>query len=217
VERLTLVIANKNYSSWSLRPWLAMRQAGIPFTEILLSLSETPEAKAAFQKYSPSRRVPVLIDGDLTLWESIAICEYVAELFPEAQLWPGEPQARAVARAVSAEMHAGFVALRQNMPMDIRGHYPGQGLTPAVAQDIARVTTIWQECRATYGAGGEFLFGYFTIADAMFAPVVTRFATYGVKVDEISRTYMETILRLEAMSAWSAAAQGEIEVVPNRL
>jgi glutathione S-transferase len=217
VERLTLVIANKNYSSWSLRPWLAMRQAGIPFAEILLSLSETPEAKAAFQKYSPSRRVPVLIDGDLTLWESIAICEYVAELFPEAQLWPGEPQARAVARAVSAEMHAGFVALRQNMPMDIRGHYPGQGLTPAVAQDIVRVTTIWQECRATYGAGGEFLFGHFTIADAMFAPVVTRFATYGVKVDEISQAYMETILGLEAMGAWSAAAQGEIEVVPNRL
>jgi glutathione S-transferase len=217
VERLTLVIANKNYSSWSLRPWLAMRQAGIPFTEILLSLSETPEAKAAFQKYSPSRRVPVLIDGDLTLWESIAICEYVAELFPEAQLWPEEQKARAVARAVSAEMHAGFVALRQNMPMDIRGHYPGQGLTPAVKYDIARVTTIWRECRTTYGAGGEFLFGHFTIADAMFAPVVTRFVTYGVKVDEISQAYMETILALEPMSAWSAAAQGEIEIVPNRL
>ncbi len=217
MERLTLVIANKNYSSWSLRPWLAMRQAGIPFTEILISLAEPPEAKAVFQKYSPSRRVPVLIDGDLTLWESIAICEYVAEQFPQAQLWPREEKARAIARAVSAEMHAGFVALRQNMPMDIRARHPGEGLTPAVENDIARVTTIWRECRTTYGTDGEFLFGHFTIADTMFAPVVTRFVTYGVEVDGISQQYMESILALEAMQVWSAAAQLETEIVPNRL
>lgn len=217
MDRFTLVIANKNYSSWSLRPWLAMRQSGIPFTEILISLAETPEAKAVFQKYSPSRRVPVLIDGDLTLWESIAICEYVAEQFPLAHLWPSEQKSRAVARAISAEMHAGFVALRQNMPMDIRARHPGQGLTPAVENDIARITTIWRECRTTYGSEGEFLFGHFTIADAMFAPVVTRFVTYGVQVNEISKQYMESILALEAMHIWSAAAQGEKETVRNCL
>ncbi|MBC7881344.1 MAG: glutathione S-transferase family protein [Anaerolineae bacterium] len=217
MERLTLVIANKNYSSWSLRPWLAMRQAGIPFTEILISLAETPEAKAVFQKYSPSRRVPVLIDGDLTLWESIAICEYVAEQFPLAQLWPREQKARAVARTISAEMHSGFVSLRQNMPMDIRARHPGEGLTPDVGNDIARITTIWRECRTTYGGEGKFLFGHFTIADAMFAPVVTRFVTYGVEVDGISEQYQESILALEAMRAWSAAAQAETETVPNRL
>ncbi|MCA1992801.1 MAG: glutathione S-transferase family protein, partial [Coleofasciculus sp. S288] len=173
MTQLTLVIGNKNYSSWSLRPWLAIKQAGLNFTEVRIPL-DMPTTHEEIRRYSPSGRVPVLLDGKLTVWESLAICEYVAERFAPT-LWPEDAAVRAVARSVSAEMHAGFVKLRENMPMDCRARYPGLGMNPGVQADIDRITTIWRECRNNFGTGGDFLFGQFAIADAMFAPVVSRF------------------------------------------
>jgi glutathione S-transferase len=211
IER-TLIIGNKNYSSWSLRPWLALRQAGIDFTEVKLSLG-APETKAELRHYSPTGRVPVLMDGDLMIWESLSICEYVAECFPEANLWPKDCHVRAHARSISNEMHAGFADLRQTMPMDVRTRYPRKELTLAVQADIDRITDIWQHCRQHYGKDGDFLFGSFTIADAMFAPVVTRFVTYDVPLEPICRAYAEAILALPAMQSWIEAACEETEQV----
>jgi len=213
---LTLIIGNKNYSSWSLRPWLAMRQAGIDFTEIRIPLDQ-PETRQQLLQYSPSGKVPALRHGNLLLWESLAICEYIAELFPDRQLYPAEPGVRAIARAVSAEMHAGFSDLRRNMPMDSRNRYPGQGMTPAVQQDIERITTLWRNCRQQFGADGAFLFGRFSIADAMYAPVVSRFMTYGVKLDALAQAYADAIWALPAMQTWVAAATLETEVIPTQL
>jgi len=173
---LTLVIGNKNYSSWSLRPWLAMKQAGLDFAEIRIPL-DTPETHARILQYSSAGRVPVLIHNDLTIWDSLAIGEYLAEQFPGRWL-PEERRARAIARSVSAEMHSGFSDLRQHMPMDCRARLPGQGRASGVQSDIARITEIWNTCRQQFGAKGDFLFGQFTFADAMYAPVVSRFITY---------------------------------------
>ena len=171
---LTLVIGNKNYSSWSLRPWLALRHAGIPFTERLLLLFDE-NWKEAIAAVSPSGRVPVIQHGERTIWETLAILEYAHELYPEVGLWPEDRNARAVARAVANEMHAGFSALRTHMPMNLRRlDLKGKGRGPGVADDIARICGIWRECRSRYGAGGDFLFGAFGAADAMYAPVVTR-------------------------------------------
>jgi glutathione S-transferase len=209
----TLIIGNKNYSSWSLRPWLALRQAGIDFTEVKLSLGASPEIKAELRRNSPTGRVPVLMDGDLMIWESLSICEYVAECFPEANLWPKDRHARAHARSISNEMHAGFADLRQAMPMDIRSRYPWKEATLAVQADIDRIIDIWQHCRQHYGKDGDFLFGPFTIADAMFAPVVTRFVTYDVPLEPICRAYAEAILALPAMQSWIEAAGEETEQV----
>ncbi len=208
---LTLIIGNKNYSSWSLRPWLAMRQAGLDFAEIRIPL-DLPTTRAAILEHSPTARVPALRDRELQLWESLAICEYIAETYAP-QLWPQEPQARAIARAVSAEMHAGFAALRANMPMDCRNRYPGQGRTPATLEDIARVQALWQQCRQEFGEGGPFLFGRFSIADAMHAPVVSRFVTYEVELSAIARAYADTVWQLPAMQDWLAAAAAEREVI----
>jgi len=213
---LTLIIGNKNYSSWSLRPWLAMRQAGIDFTEIRIPL-DLPETRQQLLQHSPSGRVPALRHGDLLLWESLAICEYIAERFPDRQLYPADPAARAIARAVSAEMHAGFSDLRHNMPMDCRSRYPGQGMTPAVHQDIERITALWYTCRQQFGADGAFLFGSFGIADAMYAPVVSRFITYGVKLDPLAQAYADAIWALPAMQAWVSAATLETEIIPIQL
>ncbi|PWC36388.1 glutathione S-transferase family protein [Azospirillum sp. TSO35-2] len=205
---LTLVMGNKAYSSWSLRPWLVLKQAGLPFREVVVPLRQ-PDTAARIGEHSPSGRVPCLRHGDLTVWDSLAICEYVAELAPEAGLWPADRAARAVARSVAAEMHGGFVSLRSTMSMDLKRDRKGEGMTPATAVDIARVERLWADARAAYGQGGPFLFGRFTIADAMFAPVVTRFATYGVAVGEGTRAYMDAVLALPALQDWMAAAKAE--------
>jgi glutathione S-transferase len=207
---LTLVIGNKNYSSWSMRPWLVLRQAGIPFEEVRIPLYG-PESAALLTAWSPSGKVPALHDGDIRVWDSLAICEYLNERFPDKHLWPLDAAARAVARSVSAEMHAGFDALRQNMVMNIRGRYPGQGRTPECLADVERILAIWTECRARFGGGGDFLFGRFCIADAMYAPVVLRFQTYGVALEGAARDYAEAVLALPALQEWVADAEAETE------
>ena len=211
---LTLVIGNKNYSSWSLRPWLALRHAGIPFTERLLLLSGE-NWRAAIAAVSPSRRVPVLLHGERTVWETLAILEYVHELYPETGLWPQDRDARAEARAVACEMHAGFTALRTHMPMNLRRlDLKGKGRGPGVAGDIARVCAIWRDCRTRYAAGGDFLFGAFGAADAMFAPVVTRLDTYGVALDDTCAAYSRAVLSMPTFLEWREAALREPWTVP---
>jgi glutathione S-transferase len=208
VAEFTLYIGNKNYSSWSLRAWLILKHAGIAFDEVVIPLYE-PESKAAILTHSPTGRLPCLKHGDVTVWDSLAIAEYVADLKPEAKLWPADPEARAVARGVSAEMHAGFMAVRQNMPMYLSDTFPGKGLSPAVQADINRITALWRECRRRFGGDGKLLFGDFTIADAMYAPVVSRFVTYAVVLDDASREYVSRVLELPAMRAWIEAAKEE--------
>ena len=184
MTQLTLVIGNKNYSSWSLRPWLVMKQAGLDFTEIRIAL-DTPTTYQAIRHYSPSGRLPVLQHDDTTVWESLAICEYIAERFAP-HLWPEDIAARAIARSISAEMHAGFQHLRENMPMDCRTRLCLFGMNPSLQADIERVMKIWHECRQHFGSDDDFLFGQFSIADAMFAPVVSRFITYDVQLDAVA-------------------------------
>lgn len=208
MSELTLAVASKNYSSWSLRAYLALAHTGQPFREELISLDE-PSTAANIAQYSPSGRVPALRHGTLFIWDSLAICEYLAETFPEARLWPQEREARAVARSVVAEMHSGFSNLRQNMTMDLRARKPGQGRAPGVAEDITRIQALWNDCRARFGQGGPFLFGHFTIADAFYAPVVTRFVTYGVELDAVSQAYRDSILELPALKTWTEAALKE--------
>ena len=208
----TLVIGNKNYSSWSLRGWLIVKAAGIDFEEVVIPL-DRPETQTAIRKHSPSGRVPVLIDKGLQVWESLAIGEYLNELKPEALLWPDAAAARAHARSVSSEMHAGFVELRNNMPMNIRSSFPGKGLTPAVRAEIERITGMWRDCRKKFaGASAKdegFLFGSFGIADAMFAPVVTRLRTYGVSLESDAEAYVTAVLAHPAMKLWIDAAKNE--------
>ena len=205
---LTLILGGKAYSSWSLRPWLALKQTGLPFTELVIPLRQ-PDTRARILEHSPAGKVPVLRHGDLTVWDSLAICEYLAELAPEAGLWPEDPAARAIARAVSAEMHAGFQSLRSSMPMDLKRQAPGEGMTEATAADIARITALWADCRARFGGDGPFLFGRFSIADAMYAPVVTRFDTYAVALGGTARAYADAVLALPAMREWTEAARAE--------
>ncbi len=210
---LTLVIGNKNYSSWSLRPWLVLKQAGIPFDEIRISLYRE-ESRGHIKRHSPSGKVPTLINNGMTVWESLAICEYLAEKFPDKEFWPVDPTARAVARAVAAEMHAGFSALRNHMCLNCRQYLPGKGRTPEVLKDIARISALWNDCRSQFGDGGDFLFGRFGIADAMYAPVALRFVTYGVDLDPVSVTYVKTITSLPAIQQWVAEARAETEIIP---
>jgi glutathione S-transferase len=211
---LTLVIGNKNYSSWSLRAWLAMKVAGVAFDEILIALDE-PASRANILKHSPSGRVPCLIDGDLTVWDSLAICEYINETQARGRMWPAQVSSRAQARSVAAEMHSGFAALRAHLPMDVRARHPDRGaaalVRPDVAADVRRVQDIWLECLAR--SGGPFLYGAFSIADAFFAPVVTRFVTYGVTLPPALGNYSERVLELPALREWIAAAQAEPEVI----
>ncbi|MGK4004839.1 glutathione S-transferase family protein [Sorangium sp. So ce1036] len=213
MAELTLYIGNRSYSSWSLRPWLALQHAGAAFDEVMLPLRGPGVRAPEIQRRSPSGKVPVLTHGALTIWESLAICEYAAELFPEARLWPEARDARAVARAVSAEMASGFAALRTALPMNVRRKIQGVAITEAASQDIARVQAIWNDCRSRFGQGGEFLFGRFGVADAMYAPVATRFDTYGVELDAVSRRYVATILGLPAMQAWIAKAREEPHLI----
>jgi glutathione S-transferase len=212
VAALTLVVGNKNYSSWSLRPWLALRQAQIDFDEIVIPLYQA-ESKAALLRHSPAGRVPVLVHGDRTIWDSLAILEYLAETFPAARHWPEDAAARALARCIAAEMHAGFAALRAGLPMNLREHRPGRPRSAAVGADIARITAIWRDCRTRFGDRGPFLFGAFTAADAMYAPVATRFCTYGVELDPTCRAYADAVLALPAFQEWQAAAQEEPWVI----
>lgn len=204
----TLIIGNKNYSSWSLRPWLAMKVAGIEFTEKMILLFDD-DWKDNIAAVSPNKCVPVLQDGDLTVWETLAIMEYLAERHPDLGLWPADAKARAVARSISNEMHAGFSGLRGNMPMNIRRLTPGQGMGEGVAEDIARICEIWNDCRARFGGGGDFLFGDFCIADAMFAPVVCRLTNFAVELDDVSSQYRDSIQALPAMIEWSDAGRAE--------
>ena len=207
-----LIIGNKAYSSWSLRPWLLMRHTGIEFTEIRLPLYTT-SWRETIGNYSPTGKVPVLVDGPDTVWDSLAICEYLADKFPDLRLWPAATGARAVARAVSAEMHSGFLDLRTEMPMNIRRRLQGKVRTTNVKGDIARIISIWTDVRSRFGNGGPFLFGEFSIADAMYAPVVSRFTTYAVVLDGTAARYAETILNLPALHAWYTEAQSETEVI----
>ena len=210
---LTLVIGNKNYSSWSLRPWLAMKHAGIEFDEANVLL-QRPQTREEILRYSPSGRVPCLIDGDLTVFDSLAICEYVNERHAGGRLWPRDVAERAQARSVVAEMHSSFAALRTHMPMDIRSRHSSKGAAAQdredVAADIARIHSVWGECLRQ---GGPLLFGSFSIADAFYAPVVTRFATYGVKLAPLLAAYSESVLALPAMRQWIAAAKAETETI----
>jgi glutathione S-transferase len=208
----TLYHGNKNYSSWSLRGWLAVKQTGVEFDEELFDLS-APDVRPAIRRHSPSGKVPALKHGDLVLWDSLAIAEYLAEQFPDAGLWPADATARAVARAVSAEMHSSFFDLRREMPMNLRREAPGKGMTPGVQADIDRVTTIWRECRERFGSGGDFLFGPWCIADAFYAPVVGRFRTYGVQLDDTCRAYAAAVWAWPAMAEWCAGARGEMMVI----
>ena len=202
MPEFTLVLGDKNYSSWSLRPWLMLHMAGIAFEEETVRLRQS-DSKQNILRHSPSGFVPVLKHNGLVIWDSLAIAEYLAELFPEKQLWPAERTARARARAISAEMHAGFLPMRTHMSMDLLGSRPGQGMDQeGVAANVARVQEIWRDSRTSYGAGGPFLFGAFSIADAMYAPVVTRFRTYGVACDTVCAGYMDAIWNLPAMQNW---------------
>ena len=210
---LVLVIGNKTYSSWSMRPWLLMRHAGIAFDEVRLSLY-AEDARQNILLHSPTGKVPVLKDGALTIWDSLAICEYLAEKYPRLQLWPAEAAARARARAISAEMHSGFTNLRTQMPMNVRREIAGRETTPQVAAEIARIGTIWNECRQQSRSRGPFLFGSFSIADAMYAPVVSRLRTYRVALDGLAAQYAAAIHALPAMQEWIAAARAETEVNP---
>jgi len=210
---LTIYLGNKNYSSWSLRPWLVLKQTTVAFSEVVIPLYQ-PTSRETILKYSPSGRVPALRHGDITVWESLAICEYLAESFPTFDLWPKDAAPRAVARAVSAEMHAGFRALREHLPMNIRSSFPGRAITPEVQADINRVMAIWRDCRARFGDGrGPFLFGRFTIADAMYAPIVTRFRTYRIELERDAEAYCDAIMGLPAMQEWIAAASNEPMIV----
>jgi glutathione S-transferase len=208
MARFTIVIGNKNYSSWSLRGWIALRSCTEDFDEIPILLRK-PTTGADIHAHSPAGKVPVLIDRERVIWDSLAICEYLAEIFPQAGLWPENLEAHAHARAVSAEMHAGFAGLRKDMPMNCRASLPGRGATQAALTDIARIEAMWNDCRARFGDGGDFLFGHFTAADAMYAPVASRLATYQPALGPTASAYVEAIHGLPAMAQWIDAARAE--------
>ena len=207
-----LAIGNRTYSSWSLRAWLAAAQTGVAFEERLVLL-DTPEFGAQVRAISPAARVPVLIDGDITVWDSLAIIEYLAECFPQAGLWPRDRAARAHARAICAEFHSGFADLRGHFPMNLRrapAPHPG---APNADKDIARVREIWLECRSRYGGDGPFLFGDFCAADAFYAPVVTRFLTYLLPLGPVERAYADAVMSHPPMQRWRDAAADEPWIV----
>lgn len=210
---LKLILGNKNYSSWSLRPWIAMRHAGLTFEEEVIPLYE-PGSREKILHYSPAGKVPILVDGDMTIWESLAILEHLAEKFPKAALWPADAQARAHGRAISTEMHAGFGALRRHCPMNMRRRRRHLGLTPEVAEDVRRIEMIWTECRERFGGSGPFLLGPFSVADAMYAPVVSRFYSYDIGVAAAAEAYMATMMSLPAWKEWEAAGEREPWVMP---
>jgi len=208
---MLLIIGNKNYSSWSFRPWIAMKVAGISFEERVISLND-PDFKRAIASVSKNGRVPAIDDDGVHVWESLAVLEYLAEKFPHAKLWPADVQARAHARAIAAEMHAGFSALRSECPMNFWRPVKRRELSAEAVADAARIDAMWSECLIRYG--GPFLFGSFGAADAMYAPVVSRFHTYAVEVGERSRAYMDAVMALPAWGEWKEAALKEPWVLP---
>ena len=205
---LKLVIANKLYSSWSLHPWLVLRSFAIPFEEIVIPLRQT-DSRARVLEFSPSGKVPALIDGDLTIWESMAIIEYIAETFPNAGIWPKDRKARAHARSISNEMHSGFQALRQGCPMDAGARYKMPEITEGMQANIDRIETIWAEARTMFGGAGPYLYGAFSAADAMYAPIAFRLDGYSIPVSAETRRYIDTILRHPDVAHWQAAALKE--------
>lgn len=207
-----LVIGNKNYSSWSLRPWLIMKVAEIEFEEINIELYQM-EGKQALKNYTDSGKVPVLIDNNMNIWDSLAIVEYLAERHPEKALWPLANDSRAIARAVTAEMHSSFNAIRNELPMNCRLSTRYEPVAAPLQQDIDRISSIWKQCRQEYGQQGEFLFGQFSIADAFYAPIVIRLNGYGIPVGEVERDYMDNILALPALQEWVEAAKQETTIV----
>jgi glutathione S-transferase len=205
---MTLVVGSKTFSSWSLRPWLVLKQANIPFTEVVIALNQVA-TREQIKKYSPSGRVPVLVHGDVRIWDSLAIAEYLHEVFPDKGLWPTNIAERALARSVSAEMHSGFGAMRQQLSMNVTKRFPTPALTDDTQSDLKRVFDIWNECLSR--SGGPFLFGSFTIADAMYAPVTTRLTTYSIPLTGAIEKYVHTIAALPAMQEWVRGAMVEEE------
>jgi glutathione S-transferase len=209
---LKLIVGNKNYSSWSFRPWIGLRATGIPFEDEVISLY-AEGSKEQILARSPAGKVPILIDGDVKVWESLAILEYAAEKFPAAQLWPADPAARAHARAISTEMHAGFVPLRSECGMNMWRPPAKKPLSDEAKSNVARIQALWTEARNRFGAGGPFLFGRFSAADAMYAPVVSRFETYAIDVAAPARAYMEAMIALPAWQEWRRAGLNEPWVI----
>ena len=212
MAEFTIYLGNKNYSSWSLRGWLMLQHTGAAFDEVVIPLEEA-NTRANIMRHSPSARVPALRHDELVIWETLAIGEYLAELFPNARLWPEAAAARATARAVSQEMHAGFAALRSHLPMNIRSTFPNRGVTPEAQADLNRIVALWRDCRKRFGADGDFLFGHFTIADAMYAPVVSRFRTYKVELDPESQRYADAVWALRSIQDWVTAARNEPMII----
>jgi glutathione S-transferase len=209
---MKLIIGNKNYSSWSLRAWLLLRNAGIPFDEEKISFN-APDFKERVGRYSPAAKVPVLVDGDLVVWDTLAIAEYVAEKYWEKKLWPEDRAARARARSICAEMHSSFFAMRNRMSMNCELSLTNVLFETDVQRDVDRIVEIWRDCREGFKARGRFLFGEFTIADAYFAPVTRRFVTYGTALPEFARRYVDAIASLPAMQDWLTAARAEHDFV----
>ncbi len=207
---MKLFVANKNYSSWSFRPWLALRVKNISFDEVFVPF-DMPNGNPEFAKFSPTNKVPVLQDGDLTVWESLAILEYLADRFPSAGLWPGGTADRAMARSVASEMHTGFLALRSECPMNMRREHKALQVSDGVHRDVRRITEIWRDCLDR--SGGPFLFGGFTNADAMFGPVVNRLAIYRLSDDPAVRSYSESMTSLPAWNEWQEAGRAEPWIV----
>jgi len=205
---LTLIIGNKNYSSWSFRPWVALKVAGIAFEEKVIPLYE-PGSREQLLEYSPVGKVPILVDGNQPIWESLAILEYLAEKFPEKNLWPQGPRARAHARVVATEMHSGFQPLRKSCPMNFWLPVRPRPQSEEVMANVRRIESLWADCRARFGQGGAFLFGTFGAADAMYAPVVSRLHSYGITVGDGTRVYMDAVMALPAWEEWQMAALKE--------
>jgi glutathione S-transferase len=214
---MKLIIANKVHSSWSMRPWLLLTHFGIPFEEVLIPFGPTfddPDWKRQVKAHNPAGKVPALVDGATQVWESLSIMEYVADLRPDLAIWPKDRAARALARSISSEMHAGFSAMRNACPVNLGKRHAPKDRGPKVAADVARITQIWNDCRAHHGAGGPFLFGQFTAADAMYAPVCTRLRSYSISADPVSEAYCDAIYALPAFKAWRDAALKEPWIVP---
>ncbi len=208
-----LIIGNKNYSSWSLRPWILLKEVGIAFEEVRIPLFQAGY-KSEILKHSPSGKVPALRAGSVTVWDSLAICEYIAELYPEKGCWPDDREARALARSVSHEMHSGFFEIRNALPMNCRKQTEMSNISSELQSEIDRISEIWGSCRHLFSKEGDFLFGRFSTADAMYAPVVLRFNSYGIKIGDSQRAYMETIMSLGSMQEWLAEAVREKEFIP---
>ena len=213
MSALTLIIGNCNYSSWSLRPWLFLRHHNIDFAERHIALS-TATTESELATYFSGGKVPVLLDGDREIWDSLAILEYLADRFPETQGWPTDTEAKAVARSVAAEMHSSFPHLRNALPMNCRRKFPHFKISQETQSDIDRITTVWRFCRERFGENGPWLFGQFSVADCMYAPVVVRFVGYDVSLDPVSQAYVDTVYQSPALQAWIAKGKAEQEVIP---